>query len=136
SARWRECDQRRAVTRERSARAGDRAEPPVLRAEPGDAAAPRVDHVHEVVAGGDADGLQAAGGDAIGPLQAVLRDLEDRDVVAPRVDGVEPAAIVAYDDGTLRAEGTAASARRERARPRERAGRGTVVRDDRIGRGV
>src|SRR2546423_11126588 len=75
-AGWRELDLRRAVSRERSDRAGDRAEPPVLRAEPGDTAAPRVDHVHEIVARGDADGLQAAGSDAIAPLQAVLRDLE------------------------------------------------------------
>src|SRR2546430_8837362 len=63
-ARWRELDLRRAVARERSDRAGDRTEMSVLRAEAGDAAARRVDDVHEVVAGCDTDGLQAAGGDA------------------------------------------------------------------------
>ena len=88
------------------------------------------------MAGGDADGLDATGCDAIAPGEAALGDPENGDVVASGIDRIEPAAVFTDRDRALRAEASTAAAGRERTGPGELARGGTVVGDDGIGRGV
>src|SRR5438477_3048871 len=136
ATRRRELDLRRPVAGEGADRARDRAELSVRRTEACDGAARRVHHVDKVVARGNADGLDSAGGDTVAPGEALGGDPEDGDVVAAGVDGVEPAAVFTDRDRALRAEASTAAAGRERTGPGELARGGTVVGDDGIGLGV